>query len=307
MLPEGFLEGVLGDAYLDWSEDYPGSQVPPPPPQPPVGDEPLLNDAPPPNTNMDAWALGMIAQAWHLTTGQVIDPRTAMVLAALSRTETFYGWPLFPTGVVDGRDARGWWGHHNWGATTCYTVLGGRPMACYQNGGCVTGFLDAAKVLTSEGWKLVAVCYEHHDTNLKGAIGYIRTILAVGSDQAEVRAVLASGSAYDVAMMLRATGVLLRTDNADPKQMQQDAAYYASRIMRGARTIAINTGAPMVLDGTLPEGVTVPPTVGSEPPGLTDYPPAEAASIGAAGAIAGVALGAVIGVAGAWAYRKARE
>jgi hypothetical protein len=305
VLPEGFLEGTFGDAYLDWSKEYPGSQAPPPPPPQPPGDLPLTQDMPPPNTNMDAWALGVIANAWRLTTGEIIDPRTALVLAAFSRSETFYGWPLFPQGEVGGRDARSWWGHHNWAAINCYTVLGGRPVVCYQNGGCVTGFLEGAKRKTAEGWSIIPVCYEHQDTNLQGAIAYIRAVLATG-DQAAIRQVLRSGSAYDVAITFRMRGLVLRTDNADARGMMLDAAYYAERIMRAARTIAVNAQIPMVLEAGIPAGLSGGATDPSEPPSLTDYPAPPKGSIGPVQAVLGTAFGIAMGVAGAWAWAKVK-
>jgi hypothetical protein len=304
VLPEGFLEGTFGDAYLDWSKEYPGSQAPPPPPPQPVGDEPLTDDAPPPNTNMDAWALLVLANAWKLVVGEVIDPRTAMLLAGFSRSETFYGWPLFPEGIVGGRDATSWWGHHNWGGINCYTYVGGRPVACYQNGGCITGFLEGAKRKTAAGWQIIPVCYEHQDTNLQGAIAYIRAVLGTG-DQAAVRGVLFTGNAFDFASVLRTRGLVLRTDNADAHGMALDAAYYADRIMRAARTIAINAQVPMVLEAGIPAGLADEAKDPSEPAGLTDRPKPSGGSMSPAGVILGGLAGIALGIGGAWAIRKA--
>ena len=303
VLPDGFLEGTFGDAYLDWSKEYPGSQDPPPPPPQPAGDLPLTDDVPPPNTNMDAWALVFLANAWKLTTGRVIDPRSAMLLAAFSRSETFYGWPLFPQGVVGSRDAREWWGHHNWGGVNCYTFVGGSPVACYQNGGCITGFLSGAKRKTESGWAIVPVCYEHQDTNLQGAVAYIKAVLGVG-DRSAVKTVLASGNAFDFASMLRARGLVLRTDNADSEQMRIDSAYYADRVLRSARTIAVNAGVPMVLESGIPEGLVDASKDPSEPPGLTDRTSPSSSSLSATKLVVGTLAGIAMGVGAAWATRK---
>lgn len=302
VLPAGFLEGLFGDAYLDWSKEYPGSQQPPPPPPQPHGEPPEASDVPPDTTNMDLWAASILANAWRLATRETIDPTTLMVLQSLSRSETFYGWPLFPLGKIGTRDATRWWGHHNWAASVCYTVLGGRPVACYQNGGCVSGFLDMAKRKTQSGWVRIPVCYEHYKTNLAGAEGYVRRVLSVGDEQA-VKKVLRSGRAFDVAAMLRAAGMLIRTDNASEKAIVDDAAYFASRMMRSARTISINTALPMVMTEGLPQGVSVAYDP-SEPAGLTDRPAAAAPVLSPAQAIAGVAIGVSMGVAGTWLYRK---
>jgi hypothetical protein len=140
---------------------------------------------------------------------------------------------------------------------------------------------------------------------LQGAIAYIRAVLATG-DQAAIRQVLRSGSAYDVAITFRMRGLVLRTDNADARGMMLDAAYYAERIMRAARTIAVNAQIPMVLEAGIPAGLSGGATDPSEPPSLTDYPAPPKGSIGPVQAVLGTAFGIAMGVAGAWAWAKVK-
>lgn len=301
VLPEAFLEGIFPDAYLDWSGDYPGSQSPPKPPPPPPGDAPSLDDIPRPDTNMDAWAVSVLANVWSLVTGTPTHPRAILALAALSRSETFYGWPLFPSGQDGSRSVRNWYGHHNWVGLRCTTILGGRPVPCFQNQGCIAGFPDNAKIRTVAGWQLVPTCFEHQRTNLQGAASYVRAAMASGYESTFA---LDKGDVYELALVWMRSGMLVRTIGADEAQTRLDAAHYAKRMMAAARAIAQNTGMAMDLTDSTPKGAEVAALDPDEPAGPADVSPAKRGAPGWVATTASVLAGVAAGAIGLWAVKK---
>ena len=292
IIPEGFIQGTFPEAYLDWSSDYPGSEKPPPPP-PPAGDGPESDDMPGPETNMDAWALGVLASAYKLSTGLPFDPVAVQLLLALSRSQTFYGWPLFPTGIVGEKNETHWMGHHNWCALRCRATVGGKDAPCFQNNGCIAGFAGTEWLRTPSGWRSGPVCYDHQSTNLAGALAYVRASTA----SPESLRAIQSGNCFQAALELLREGVLVRSLDPGPIELGEDAATFAHRMVEAAIGIAHSTGSGVVVTEGVPQGVHVDLT-GPQPPAAPPLP--ERRWTQPAVIAAGSAVGALIGLGSLW-------
>jgi hypothetical protein len=304
IIPSDFRPGAdIPDLYLDWSKDYPGSD-PPPVGQVPPGDSPDLTDQPAAGTDMDAWALAVLSEALRTVTGRQPTAEALQTAQAISRLETGYGWPFFPGGVssVSGRDARNWWGHHNWDASFCYAEVGGEVTSCYHNGGCVSGFYDLGRVRQNGSWSQFPACFRHWPSNQLGALGFVRRLL--GSDVERVVGLLDSGDLSVVCTDMRVRGVFVRTaDATDAAAVYDDAGWYAARVLANAKQLARLYGGLAVRAGSLGRDLAMDPM---EPPGLSDLP-LQGPSVSGWSRVAGAAVGAGVGLAAVALWRRLRR
>jgi len=294
--------GASADGYLNADPWFKNMAIPPedsglpanePPPEPPPpGEPPNVTDKPPAGTNMDAWANALITKAWIAMFGSAPTSREVRMAQAISRLEALYGWPTpekFPN----------WQGHHNWGASQCVTRVDGVLKSCYQNGGCLKGFLGKDQI---DG-KPYKICFEHNETNLDGAKRFLEVLLV---KRPAVKAVFNTGDAYQVALAMRKTGYYARTKVADDEQMRADAVYYGGAIIGADKKIASNTSSKPLLRLDAPSDADPSyPADPGWPKEVSNLSGVEAPERGTGllGALAGLALGIGLGITGRWAYK----
>lgn len=266
---------------------------PPPDEAPPQGDPPNLDDKPPPGTNMDEWAAGVLSEAWMKIFNVAPNPIELQSAQAVARGESSYGWPSaekFPS----------WQGHHNWGACHCMMRVDGKLTSCKQNGGCVKGFMGTDRI----NHVPTPTCFASFPTNVEGAIFFLTTLLV---RRPNVKAVIGTGDAYRIALEMRKTSYFMSENTRDPKKMQADALMYAGLIMTHAKQVANGRNTKLLVHMSAPANIKpTDPNSSSWPRDVTDMTnyqlPRSTEPI--LGSVSGILVGIGLGALGIWGYKK---
>lgn len=274
----------------------PGEEAPPVP----SGDPPDVSDKPDAGINRDKWAASVLAEAWPLVLDIEATPAMLQAVQAISRLESRYGWP-------DPKRFPNWQGHHNWGSIQCVTRTNGVTRSCFQQGGCVKGFLGK----DSLNGRPYEVCFESRPTNLEGAKRFLEVLLI---NRPAVFAAVKTGDAYQIALAMRRSSYFVRTlppKGTPAEQVEKailaDAAYYAKAIIGGAQAIAAATGEPLAVTAGTPKDVKPSfPENPQWPTETTDLSGIEmpVESSGVVVPVMGLLTGIGVGLLGIWGLKK---
>lgn len=282
------------------TQDPPPPAEQPPKSPPPAGDQPDVSDKPGSGTNMDRWASAVLQEAWRRMFGTDPSPKALQAVQAVSRLESFYGWPTpskFPN----------WQGHHNWGSIQCVTRIDGRMRSCYQNGVCVKGFLGKDSFIVGGKSEPYDICFESRPTNLEGAQRFLEVLIV---KRPSVAKVIDTGDAYEIALAMRRTGYFARTKHADEAQIKSDAIYYGGAIAKSAKAIAsswgtspvvvmrdMGSGGPDPVDPGWPRGAVDLVKLSTEEPAQSNW----------LGMFFGIGIGVGLGFGAKYAYEAVVE
>lgn len=166
---------------------------------------------PPPGSNLDVWARGVLVSVWPTARpGEIPTTAELQAVQAVGRLEGFYGMATKPAG---------WAGSNNWGAIQCHN----RPPCgadCFEAGD------------NDEHGNAYRACFRRYASPEAGALDLLHELMR----RAGVPAALKTGNATAIAGAMRATGYFALAADA-----------YAARIAGAAGAIASSLKEPLLV------------------------------------------------------------